>query len=101
MCVSVLCSCRLFEQRAVEQEAGAASSEPAKVTMQGVLLKRKRWLGTWHERLFILTGAELAYAYPVMSLRLTKGCILLFCVLWLLTESGVHAAGGHGHHEFR
>jgi hypothetical protein len=30
----------------------------------GVLMKKKKWMGGWTERMFILTPTHLAYAYP-------------------------------------
>jgi hypothetical protein len=53
---------RLFETRSAEKQA--KQEEKPVVSKTGVFLKRKKWLGTWSERLFILTGSELSYAYP-------------------------------------
>jgi hypothetical protein len=37
--------------------------KPVKV-QRGILLKRKKWLGGWSERQFLLEGVVLSYAYP-------------------------------------
>jgi hypothetical protein len=48
----------------VSPSVGASSTAPALPIRQGVLMKRKKWMGGWAERLFVLTSTHLAYAYP-------------------------------------
>jgi hypothetical protein len=40
----------------------AKQKEPK--VQRGILLKRKKWLGGWSERQFVLEGTVLSYAYP-------------------------------------